>query len=132
MPQNKEQQNKENLVIPIIEEKEAAEDLAKILEVKGLDVIFYGPFDLSMSLGLDGVTDHPTIWKGLDETVKLCKAKDLPVANLCWDIASAAESIKRGALMIALSVDMVIFRQGLQALTSRVERELRKLRTLAT
>jgi len=80
-----------------------------------------------MTLGLDGVTDHPTIWKGLDDTVRLCKAKGLPVANLCWDIQSAAESIKRGALMIALSVDMVIFRQGLQSLTGRVEKELRTL-----
>jgi len=126
-PEFRKQQNKENLVIPIIEEKEAVQDLPKILEVKGLDVIFYGPFDLSVTLGLDGVCDHPTIWKGLDDTVKLCKAKDLPVANLVWDIPSAAESIKRGALMIALSVDMVIFRQGLQALTGRVEKELRNL-----
>jgi len=121
------QQNKENLVIPLIEEKEAVQELGRILEVRGLDVIFYGPFDLSMTLGLDGVTDHPTIWKGLDETVKLCKRKGVPVANLCWDIGSAAESIKRGAQMIALGVDMVIFRQGLQALTAQVEKELRKL-----
>jgi 4-hydroxy-2-oxoheptanedioate aldolase len=121
------QQNKENLVIPLIEEKEAAQDLSRIVEVRGLDVVFYGPFDLSMTLGLDGVTDHPTIWKGLDETVKLCKSKGLPVANLCWDIASAAQSIERGAQMIALSVDMVIFRQGLQILAGNVEKELRKL-----
>ena len=126
-PEFWKQQNKENLVIPLIEEKEAAQDLSRILEVKGLDVIFYGPFDLSMTMGLDGVTDHPIIWKGLDETVKLCRSKGLAVANLCWDIASAAESIKRGAQMIALSVDMVIFRQGLQSLTAQVEKELRKL-----
>jgi len=82
---------------------------------------------MSVTMGLDGDMVHPTIWKGLDDTVKLCKGKGLPVANLCWDIPSAAESIKRGALLIALSVDMVIFRQGLQALTGRVEKELRKL-----
>jgi 4-hydroxy-2-oxoheptanedioate aldolase len=126
-PEFWKKQNKENMVIPIIEEKEALQDLSKIIEVKGLDVLFYGPFDLSMTMGLDGVTDHPTIWKGLDDTVKLCKPKGLPVANLCWDIKSAAESIKRGALMIALSVDMVIFRQGLQALMANVEKELRNL-----
>jgi 2-keto-3-deoxy-L-rhamnonate aldolase RhmA len=63
----------------------------------------------------------------LDDTVKLCKAKGLPVANLCWDVPSAAESIKRGALMVALGVDMVIFRQGLQALTKSVEKDLRNL-----
>lgn len=127
-PEFAKQQNKENLVIPLIEEKEAAQErLSEIIGVKGLDVIFYGPFDLSVTLGLEGVCDHPTIWKGLDETVRLSKAKGLPVANLCWDIASAAESIKRGALMIAMSVDMVIFRQGLQALMARVEKELRNL-----
>jgi len=126
-PEFWKQQNRDNLVIPIIEEKEALQELPKIIEVKGLDVIFYGPFDLSMTMGLDGVCDHPTIWKGLDDCVKLCKAKGLPVANLCWDIKSAAESIRRGALMILLSVDMVIFRQGLQALTASIEKELRNL-----
>jgi 4-hydroxy-2-oxoheptanedioate aldolase len=126
-PEFRKQQNKDNLVIPLIEEKEALQEMSKILEVKGIDVLFYGPFDMSVTMGLDGNMVHPTIWKGLDDTVKLCKAKGIPVANLCWDIESAAESIKRGALMIALSVDMVIFRQGLQALTARVEKELRKL-----
>jgi len=120
------QQNKENLVIPIIEEKEALKNLDQILEVKGIDVLFYGPFDLSMTMGLNGVCDHPAIWEGLDYTVKLCKAKGIPVANLCWDIQSAAESIRRGATMILLSVDMVIFRQGLQALSADIEAQLRK------
>jgi 2-keto-3-deoxy-L-rhamnonate aldolase RhmA len=78
-------------------------------------------------MGLDGNQTHPSIWKGLDDTVRLCKPKGLPVANLCWDIDSAAESIKRGALMIALGVDLVIFRQGLQALNNRIEKELRNL-----
>jgi 4-hydroxy-2-oxoheptanedioate aldolase len=127
-PEFAKQQNKESLVIPLIEEKEAAQErLSEIIGVKGLDVIFYGPFDLSVTLGLEGVQDHPMIWKGLDETIRACKAKGLPVANLCWDIASAAESIKRGALMIAMSVDMVIFRQGLQALTAQVDKQLRTL-----
>lgn len=119
-------QNKENLVIPIIEEKEAVQNLDQILDVKGLDVIFYGPFDLSMTMGLDGVSDHPAIWNGLDHTVELCRARGIPVANLCWDIQSAAESIKRGALMVLLSVDMVIFRQGLQALTADIETKLKR------
>jgi 4-hydroxy-2-oxoheptanedioate aldolase len=119
------QQNKENLVIPIIEEKDGLENLPQILEVKGLDVIFYGPFDMSMTYGLEAVCDHPTIWKGLDKTVELSKAKGLPVMNLCWDVKSAVESIKRGALMIALSVDMVVFRQGLQALLANMGKELK-------
>lgn len=126
-PQFLKQQNKDNLVIPLIEEKEALQELKSIIEVKGIDVLFYGPFDMSVTMGLEGNMVHPTIWKGLDDAVKLCKPKGIPVANLCWDIESAAESIKRGALMIALSVDMVIFRQGLQAMTARVEKELRKL-----
>jgi hypothetical protein len=50
-PEFLKKQNKENMVIPIIEEKEALQDLNKIIEVKGIDVLFYGPFDLSMTMG---------------------------------------------------------------------------------
>jgi 4-hydroxy-2-oxoheptanedioate aldolase len=126
-PEFRAQQNRDNLVIPLIEQKEAMPELPKIIDVKGVDVVFYGPFDMSVTMGLDGNQVHPSIWKGLDDTVRLCKPKGLPVANLCWDVESAAESIKRGALMIALGVDLVIFRQGLQALNDRIEKELRNL-----
>ena len=121
------QQNEQILTIPIIEEKEAAqENLSRILEVKGIDVVFFGPFDLSMTLGLDGVCNHPVIWDLLEKTVKLCSDKGVPVMNLAWDIDSAKKSIEMGCQMVALDVDMVIFKRGLQDLMQKVETKLRK------
>lgn len=121
-------QNEDCLVIPILEEKEAIANVRQITDVEGIDVIFFGPFDLSMTLGLDGICDHPAIWKMLDETVEVCNAKGLPVMNLCWDIPSARKSVEKGAKIIALTVDMVIFRKALQDLAATAEKELKTLR----
>ena len=121
------QQNEQTLIIPLLEEKEAVqENLLEILEVKGIDVVFFGPFDLSMTLGLDGVCDHPVIWDILAKTVKLCSEKGIPVMNLAWDVPSAKKSIELGCQMVALDVDMVIFKRGLQELMNKVETEIKR------
>lgn len=120
------EQNEEVLTIPLVEEKEAVqENLPEILKVSGIDVIFFGPFDLSMTLGLDGVCDDPAIWDLLEKTVRLCDEKGVPVMNLAWDVPSAKKSIEMGCRMVALDVDMVIFKRGLQDLMRKVEAELK-------
>jgi 2-keto-3-deoxy-L-rhamnonate aldolase RhmA len=53
--------NEETLVCIQIEEREALDNLADILEVPGVDVFFLGPSDLSQSLGYPGRGDHPDV-----------------------------------------------------------------------
>jgi len=53
--------NEETLVIPLIETKEAAEQIDSILDVPGLEVIFFGPADLSASYGYLGQWEGPNI-----------------------------------------------------------------------
>lgn len=121
------QQNEQALIMPLLEEKEAVQkNLPEILEVKGIDVVFFGPFDLSMTLGLNGVCDHPIIWDLLAKTVKLCSDKGIPVMNLSWDVPSTKKSIDLGCQIIAFDVDMVIFKRGLQELMNKIETEIRK------
>ena len=45
--------------IPMIETKEAVDNLEAILDVEGIDAIYVGPADLSISYGLPPATDHP-------------------------------------------------------------------------
>ena len=45
--------------IPMIETKEAVDNLEAILEVQGIDAVYVGPADLSISYGLPPATDHP-------------------------------------------------------------------------
>ena len=51
-PMTMDEMDAQTIVIAIIEEKEAFDNLDDILQVKGLDCAFFGPGDLSVSLGL--------------------------------------------------------------------------------
>lgn len=51
--------NREIACIPMIETKAAVDDLEAILEVEGIDAVYVGPADLSISYGLPPATDHP-------------------------------------------------------------------------
>lgn len=53
-----------------IETLEALEHLDAIAAINGVDVLFIGPSDLSMALGIFGQTDHPQFMQAVDRVVK--------------------------------------------------------------
>ncbi|MFV0590920.1 MAG: HpcH/HpaI aldolase family protein [Draconibacterium sp.] len=55
----KKQCKKNTLVIIQIETKEVLQDLDSVAALDGVDVLFIGPADLTMSLGIFGQYDHP-------------------------------------------------------------------------
>lgn len=62
-----EQSNKETLIVAQIETANGVRNLADILTVEGLDVIFVGPIDLSHSLGVVGQFDNKAFINTVDE-----------------------------------------------------------------
>jgi 2-keto-3-deoxy-L-rhamnonate aldolase RhmA len=63
--------NTETLIIPIIETREAAENIDAILAVTGLEAIWFGPADLSSSHGYLGEWEGP----GIAETILDIRAR---------------------------------------------------------
>lgn len=55
------QWNEEGLICIQIETQEAITNFAEINAVPGVDIVFFGPTDLSMSLGHPGETSHPEV-----------------------------------------------------------------------
>jgi len=53
--------NRSTVVAVQIESRAALENLNEIASVKGVDMLFVGPFDLSLSLGLTGQLNHPDV-----------------------------------------------------------------------
>lgn len=53
-----------------IETAEAVAHVAEIAAVDGADVLFIGPLDLSMSLGILGQFDHPKFQEALEQTAE--------------------------------------------------------------
>jgi len=69
IPQIIEHQNANTLVVLQIETKLAVDRRDELLSVPGVDAIMIGPADLSISLGVPGQFDHPS----MIETIELVK-----------------------------------------------------------
>ena len=61
------------LSIVQIETKQAVDNLDAIAAVDGVDVLFVGPLDLSVSLGIEQQFDHPTFREALKAVVAACR-----------------------------------------------------------
>lgn len=53
--------NEDALIIPLIETRAASENIEEILDVPGLEAIFFGPADLSSSMGYLGEWEGPGV-----------------------------------------------------------------------
>ena len=67
----------DSVIMLMIEKKQAVEDLEDILSVKGIDMVQFGPADYSMSLGLIGQRDHPSVVEAEKYVIETALAKGI-------------------------------------------------------
>ena len=60
-----------------IEGREGAENIEAITDVKGIDVLFVGPYDLSQSLGLTGQIWHEKVVTEIQRIIAVCDRKGI-------------------------------------------------------
>jgi 4-hydroxy-2-oxoheptanedioate aldolase len=69
------------LLVGIIEEAEGVKNVRDIVrQVKGIGAIWAGPGDLSISMGLRGDTNHPTVQEALLQVLDACQEFGVPCA----------------------------------------------------
>ena len=71
--------NRNNICIIGIESVPAIDKLENILAVPGIDAIFVGPNDLSISIGVPEQFDHPDYEHSLKTVLKACSNSSIPV-----------------------------------------------------
>jgi 4-hydroxy-2-oxoheptanedioate aldolase len=101
----------------MIETREALANLDAILAVDGLDAIFMGPSDLSITLSRGETLNltGPDVEKALDHALARAKAAGKIAGAYAPTGERAAEFIKRGFQFIALGSDTVSLRMGAQS-----------------
>ena len=100
--------NTETMVIVAIEGTEGIDNLDEILKVKGIDVIFVGPYDLSQSLGVPGQVTHQKVVDKVREIATLSKKHDVAVGMFVETPEAAKQWVKQGVLYCSLDVDAAI------------------------
>ena len=65
--------NDETFIVVQIEDQKSLSNVEAIADVEGIDVLFVGPGDLSLSMGFPGQVKHPEILKAIDKVASACK-----------------------------------------------------------
>jgi 2-keto-3-deoxy-L-rhamnonate aldolase RhmA len=115
----------DTLVFPLIEEVQAVENIEEIAAVPGLGGIFFGPFDLAVSMGRPASAYEPDVVEERERVYAAAKANGLPIADLAWNVPSALEKVKLGAQLISLGTDVTLLSAALRTLLVEIN-EMKK------
>jgi 4-hydroxy-2-oxoheptanedioate aldolase len=91
----------------MVETATALDDLDAVLTVPGLDGIYVGPGDLSLSLHLDGAEHREDLSSVLSSIIIRAVAAGVPVGVHAYNGEDAASYAAEGATIITVSVDAV-------------------------
>jgi 4-hydroxy-2-oxoheptanedioate aldolase len=108
--------NDETIVVVNVEGKEGIGNLGEITGVKGIDVIFIGPYDLSQSIGKPGEVEDPQVIKAIRGAAELAREKGMACGSYARDLKYLDILIDCGVQYVTYTVD--------SALVTRAYREL--------
>lgn len=98
--------NEETAVILQVEGQDGVAALPDILKVKGVDVLFVGPYDLSASLGIPGQVDDPRVIEQMNQIMAKAKEEGVAVGFFVDDVKKAVEWKNRGVQYVSFSSDI--------------------------
>ncbi|KAJ7723489.1 Pyruvate/Phosphoenolpyruvate kinase-like domain-containing protein [Mycena maculata] len=103
------------VVMVQIETKEGFTNVKEIAEVDGIDVLFIGPYDLSMALGYPAPSPdpHPDVEKAIQEIRQIAHQTGKKCAIYCISGPQAARRAAEGFDMINVTSDVVAMSSGI-------------------
>jgi 2-keto-3-deoxy-L-rhamnonate aldolase RhmA len=100
-----EHQNRNTLAVVQFETRTAVERADELLSVKGLDVVMVGPADLSISLGVPGEMDHPSLVSTIDTIIEKCRKHGVIPGIQTRSVAMSKFWTERGMLFVGTAAE---------------------------
>jgi len=104
------------MLLPLIEDAAAINELEAIAAIPGIDGLFVGPYDLSLSVGVPGADfNHPKMSAALDRTVVACGKRSKAVVTTVGDRQERdyiQGLVKRGVQGLVLATDALVLLQA--------------------
>lgn len=101
-----------------VESTEAFEVLDGISRVVGVDIVFFGPGDLSADMGLLGQVEHPSVQELIVDGIRIVRSAGKVAGVLAPNPRTAKKYFDAGARFIAIGSDIGCLRGRAQALAS--------------
>lgn len=110
-----EECNRRVKLLPQCETKEALECIEEIVSLDGVDGVFIGPCDLSISLGVPLQFDSPVLLAAIERIYNACHAAGKEVVIFAGNIPDVKKWLAKGFDSVAYSLDAAIFANAMKA-----------------
>ena len=97
----------------------AITNLPAIAETEGVDGVFFGPADLSASMGYPGQPGHPAVVKTMLDGIATVRRAGKAPGILMTDPTEAQRYLDAGALFVAVGVDTLLLVGAARSLVQR-------------
>jgi 2-keto-3-deoxy-L-rhamnonate aldolase RhmA len=107
-------ENDRVMVIPLIETAKGIENVEAIMAVPGVDLGWFGHYDLSDSLGITAQFDHPMFQAALSRFLKACEAAGKPAGVLGAGMEMVRGWRAKGFRCLCYGSDVSVFQSALK------------------
>lgn len=118
-----EEVNEDVLLIPQCETVGLLNHIEEVMQVKDIDGIFLGPYDLSTDMGISGQFNDQRFLEARARILKACKDTGKPAISFSPDIAAAKKNLADGFAGVAISIDAVEFIKTFKSLVKEIKGE---------
>ena len=113
--------NGETLLIPQCETAGALDCIEEIAELDGVDGIFVGPFDLSISMGIPGDFSNPVFQAALVRILAACRAAGKFCILFTGTEAGVKDGFNKGFDSMTYSLDAALFIDSVRERVDRIK-----------
>ena len=113
-----EEANNNLLTIVQIEQMEALNNLDQIAAVDGIDVLFFGPLDMSVSMGIPQQYDHPDFIAAKKQIAEAASKAGKAAGTLLMTPDQIGPTIEQGYSFVALGSDGGAVASGMQTISN--------------
>lgn len=108
--------NRNIMVITIIEQAKAVDQIEEIASIPGIDVLFIGVNDLSYSLGLGGRQNEPKLQEAISKIVAAGKRHDIPLGRPAGTPEQVQQFMKEGFFFFQAASELGMMAAGANSL----------------
>jgi 4-hydroxy-2-oxoheptanedioate aldolase len=113
--------NQETLVVMMIESREGVEAVDEIAAVPEVDVLFIGPYDLSLSLGIIEQFDNPIFSEALERIIKAGQKAGIAVGLQSGNLSMLARAREMGANFLICGGEAAVLLEGYRKVLAAIK-----------
>ncbi len=113
--------NRETFIALQIEDPEAIDNIEEIASVPSYDILFVGPGDLSVAMGIPGDIENKKIWDVIEKVAKMANKYDKFAGTVALSPERAKRLLDLGYRFLTAGADIIFLRESFLKLKSEYE-----------